>query len=161
MKHLKYGKEMTNKDFLKWKRKNVSLRGMKNLGKDNNVYPLYGKGLYTAALSNKAMAKEYGDVYFVINAVPKNAKVVNSVNEAEILMQGIVFNFCKKYGKDYSLGFFDSMTSYEDEMIKLGYDGLIIKGREMVSYKPVNVIYVKTENELKQYFNQHSGNENE
>jgi hypothetical protein len=54
------------KDFLAWKRKNVTLRGVKTLGKDNNVYSSFGKGLYTAALSNKSMAKQYGDVYFVL-----------------------------------------------------------------------------------------------
>lgn len=140
------------KDFLAWKRKNVTLRGVKTLGKDNNVYASFGKGLYTAALSNKAMAKQYGEVYFVVNAIPKNPKVVRSTNEAEILMQGIVLNFCKKHGKDYSLSFFDSMTSLEAEMMKMGYDGLIIKGREIVHYKPTNIIYIKTENELKQHF---------
>jgi hypothetical protein len=140
------------KDFLAWKRKNVTLRGVKTLGKDNNVYSSFGKGLYTAALSNKSMAKQYGDVYFVVNAIPKNPKIVDSLNLAEILMQKIVHDFCKKHGQEYSLSFFDSKTSLEAEMMKMGYDGLIIKGREMVHYKPKGIVYIKTENELKQYF---------
>lgn len=61
-----------NDDYSKWKRKNVTLRGMKVLGVDNGVWGSFGKGLYTVPLGNKSMAKEYGDVYFVVNAVPKN-----------------------------------------------------------------------------------------
>lgn len=39
----------------------------------------------------------------------------------------------------------------EIEMMKLGYDGLIIKGREMVNYKPDDIKYFKTENKLERY----------
>ena len=42
-------------------------------------------------------------------------------------------------------------------MLKLGFDGLIIKGREMVNYKPENVKYFKTEEELYDYFNYMKG----
>ena len=51
--------EITYKD---WKRKNVTLRGMKKVGEVNQVYGSIGNGLYTVPLSNKAMAKQYGDV---------------------------------------------------------------------------------------------------
>ena len=55
-----------------WKRKNVTLRGIKNIDStDNNGMAKYGQGLYTAFLGNRSMAKEYGDVYFVVNAIPK------------------------------------------------------------------------------------------
>jgi hypothetical protein len=39
-------------------------------------------------------------------------------------------------------------------MIKLGYDGLIIKGREMVNYNPDNnkIKYFETENQLYMYY---------
>ena len=40
----------------------------------------------------------------------------------------------------------------EDEMLNWGYDGLIIKGREMVNYKPKDIKYFKTENELQRYY---------
>ena len=51
-------------DFLKWKRKNVALRGMKNIGQANSgAAGRFGDGLYTAALGNRTMAKNYGDVY--------------------------------------------------------------------------------------------------
>lgn len=37
-------------------------------------------------------------------------------------------------------------------MLKLGYDGIIIKGREMVNYKPKDILYFKNEDELKNWF---------
>lgn len=49
-------------EYLSWKRKNVSLRGISEDAVDgeNNGGARFGSGLYTAALSNKAMAKAYG-----------------------------------------------------------------------------------------------------
>jgi hypothetical protein len=139
-------------EYSKWKRKNVSLRGIKELGKTNEVYGSFGKGLYTVPLSNKAMAKQYGDVYFVVNAIPQKPKIVDSLNNAEILRQKLVNDFCKKNNKDYDTRFFEANTTMEDEMLNLGYDGLIIKGREMVNYSPNNIKYFKTENELQRYY---------
>lgn len=37
-------------------------------------------------------------------------------------------------------------------MINLGYDGLIIKGREMVNYKPHDIKYFETESELFSFY---------
>ena len=48
--------------------------------------------------------------------------------------------------------FFENNTSMDKEMLKMGYDGLIIKGREMVNYKPENIKYFKTEKELQLYY---------
>ena len=77
--------EITNdfnrSDYIKWKKKNVSLRGIKNSGEENNGGATLGKGLYTAALSNKSLSKQYGTVYFVINGIPKNPKVFNDLNQ--------------------------------------------------------------------------------
>lgn len=140
-----------HKEFSTQKKKNVTLRGIKEFGKDNEVQGSFGKGLYTAFLSNKSMAKSYGKVYFVVNAIPKKPKVVSDLNQAEIFRQGLVNNFCKENNEDYDLSFFENNTSMEKEMIKLGYDGLIIKGREMVNYTPENVLYFETEEELKDY----------
>ena len=154
-KKIKYFENFIKEDiseYRRWKRKNVTLRGIKELGKPNNVYGSFGNGLYTAALSNKKMAREYGDVYFVVNAIPKKPKIVNSLNEAEIFIHSLINNFCKDQGKEYDKRFFNTMTTIENEMIKLGYDGLIIKGREMVNYKPVDVKYFKSEDELKDYY---------
>lgn len=135
-----------------WKRRNVTLRGIKELGKDNNVYGSFGRGLYTVPLSNKSMAKEYGEVYFVVNAVPKNPKVVQTLNDAEIFRYNLINKFCEENSREYRISFFEEKTTLEDEMIKLGYDGLIIKGREMVNYKPENIKYFRTENELKEFY---------
>lgn len=141
-------------DYSKWKRKNVTLRGIKELGKSNEVYGSFGSGLYTVPLSNKAMAKQYGDVYFVVNAIPKNPKIVDSLNSAELLRQRLVNDFCKKNHKNYDMRFFNANTSMENEMLNLGYDGLIIKGREMVNYAPSDIKYFKTEDELQRYYSQ-------
>ena len=46
------------------------------LGKDNDVFGSFGKGLYTVPSSNKAMAKQYGELYYVVNAIPKKPKIV-------------------------------------------------------------------------------------
>jgi hypothetical protein len=138
--------------FLKWKRNNITIRGIKELGKDNNVFGSFGKGLYTTPLSNKQMAKQYGQPYFVLNAIPKNPYITNSLNQAEILIQKLINDFSKKNNISYNPKFFNDNTSIENEMIKLGYDGLIIKGREMVNYKPNDIKYFKTENELFQYY---------
>lgn len=150
---LAYVEEIEIKDKAKWKRENVTIRGIKEFGKSNDVYGSFGKGLYTVPLSNKKMAKQYGNLYYVVNAVPKNPKKVSSLNDAELLRQKIINDFCKKNNKGYSPSFFESETSMEDEMLKLGYDGLIIKGREMVNYKPKDIKYFKTENELQEYIN--------
>jgi len=139
-------------DYLKWRRNNVTCRGIKDFGKDNGVYGSFGKGLYTVPLSNKSMAKEYGDVYFVVNAIPKNPKIVQSLNYAEILRQTLTQDFCEANGVEYSSRFFDENTTIEDEMLKKGYDGIIIKGREMVNFKPENVLYFKTEDDLIRHY---------
>lgn len=148
----KWINEKWDRDFLNWKRQNVTLRGIKELGKENDWYGSFGKGLYSVPLSNKAMAKQYGEIYYLVNAKPKKPKVVQYLNDAEIFIQTIIINFCKKNGVDYDKRFFDKNTSIESEMIKLGYDGLIIKGREMVNYTPENVKYYQTEDQLYDYF---------
>jgi hypothetical protein len=139
-------------NYQSWKRKNVTLRGMREAGVDNGVYGSFGKGLYTVPLSNKAMAKQYGEVFFVLNGRPKTPKIVYTLNDAEMLVQKLVNDFCKTNGEEYSRNFFDKNTSIEDEMLKLGFDGLIIKGREMVNYKPDNIKYFRTEYGLQDYF---------
>jgi hypothetical protein len=149
--------ENSDFEYKNWKRKNITLRGMKNVGEENNISGSLGRGLYTAPLSNKSMAKQYGDVYFVLNAIPKKPKIVNTLNDAEIWIQKLINDFCKKHSKEYRRDFFENNTNIESEMLKLGFDGLIIKGREMVNYKPENVKYFKTEEELYDYFNYMKG----
>jgi hypothetical protein len=98
------------------------------------------------------MAKQYGKVYFVVNAIPKKAKIVNNLNEAEMFRQNLVNDFCKKNNHRYSMSFFEEHTSMDIEMKKLGYDGFIIKGRELVNYKPKNIKYFENEEQLIKYF---------
>jgi hypothetical protein len=79
--------------------------------------------------------------------------VVNSTNDAEIFLQQVVTNFCKMHGVPRSNEFFTSKTTIADEMQRLGYDGLVIKGREMVNYSPPdNVLYFSDEQQLMNYF---------
>jgi hypothetical protein len=147
-------KSFNRNEYLRWKRNNVTLRGISgNVGEENNAGAMFGSGLYTAALSNKAMAKKYGQVYFVLNAIPKKPKVFNDTNMAEIFQQQLVTNFCKKHNVPRSNHFFSEKTTISDEMKNIGYDGLVIKGREMVNYSPPdNVKYFNNENQLIQYY---------
>jgi len=151
---IKIANFIKNKEYLTWKRKNITIRGMKEVGAENGVYGSYGRGLYSVPLSNKSMAKQYGKPHFVYNAIPKKPKTVNSVNEAEIWQQKLIMDFCRKHNHEpkYDLRFFDAQTTIEKEMINLGYDGLIIKGREMVNYKPHDIKYFETEDELFSFY---------
>jgi hypothetical protein len=137
-----------------WKRKNVTYRGIKEIGKENSNSSFLGKGLYSTPLSNKTMAKKYGKVYFVINAIPKKPKIFNSVNDWEIFLYNkLIFPYSQANGNDFpDKRDFDEKTTIKDEMIKMGYDGIIIKGREMVNYTPQNIKYFTTETELIQYY---------
>jgi hypothetical protein len=82
----------------------------------------------------------------------KKPKIVYNLNEAEIFRQKLVIDFCKENGEKYNLSYFENNTSIEDEMLKLGYDGLVIRGREMVNYTPKDILYFETEEELKNYW---------
>jgi hypothetical protein len=142
----------SNSKYKLWKRKNVTLRGIKELGKDNGVYGSYGNGLYTVPLSNAKMAKEYGRLYYVLNAKPKNPKILNTLNDAEIWIQNLINSYCLKNNQKYSRTYFENNTTIEKQMLELGYDGLIIKGREVVNYKPENIIYFENDNQLERYY---------
>lgn len=133
--------------YKKWKRKNVTLRGMSEIGVENGAGAMLGDGLYSAALSNKSLSKQYGKVYFALNARPKNPIVFSDLNRWEIWFQG---NLLKPY--DYSQRKFHEATNIKDEILKLGYDGIEIKGREMVNFKPEHVIYFTTETQLINYY---------
>lgn len=140
--------------YLKWKRKNVSLRGEQVKGEYNGAGAMLGNGLYTAALSNKVLAKGYGQVYFVVNAIPKKPLIFNTLNDWQIYFYNkLVFNYSKAKGKEFpDKRDFNANTTIEDEIQKMGYDGIIITGREYVNYKPENIIYFNNEIELKNYY---------
>lgn len=135
--------------YLRWKRKNVSYRGMKEVGQENGSGAMLGDGLYTAALSNKTLARQYGNVYFAVNAIPKNPLKFNTLNEWEIWFQGFVLKTLG-YERIYQ---FHEKSDIATELKKLGYDGVIIRGREMVNYSPPSdVMYFRTENELMDWY---------
>lgn len=101
------------------------------------------------------MAKQYGKLYFVVGAIPKKPMIVQSVNSAEIARQQMIIDFCKSKGhdRDYDPSFFEKHTSMDKELIKQGYDGFVIKGREMVNYKPsTDIKYFETEEDLIDYY---------
>lgn len=137
--------------YKQWKRDNITYRGMKNVGQSNErVANTMGDGLYTVPASNKSMARTYGDLYYVLNAKPKKPKIFNTLNDWEIWFQG---NLLKDY--NYDRRAFDKQTDIRTEMLKLGYDGVIIKGREMVNYTPEDVLYFRTEQQLEDYYERH------
>ena len=145
--------------YKRWKRANVTLRGInpdyERLDQPNDGFANFGAGLYTVPLSNKAMAKQYGDVYFVVNGRPKKPAVFRNISEAETwLYNFLIRNYYKTYGiEDTGQRKFYELTNIRDEMLRIGYDGLEIKGREMVNYDPQNVYYFKYETGLRDYFN--------
>lgn len=137
-------------DYKKWKRKNVMVRGISSEGTldtANGSGARFGAGLYMAPLSNMKMAKQYGKVYFVVNGKPKNPMVFRDTNLAEIwIQQNLIFNNYKNTRE------FEENTSISKEMLKLGYDGIEIKGREIVNFAPEDVKYFATENGLIDYY---------
>lgn len=114
--------------FRKWKKDNITYRGVKNVGQPNNEYgaDALGEGLYS---------------------VPKKPKVFNTLNDWEIWMQ---YNLLKPY--NFSRRRFEAETTIRAEMLKLGYDGVIIKGREMVNYTPEDVKYFANDRQLIDFF---------
>jgi hypothetical protein len=135
-------------DYKKWKRDNVTYRGLSNDTTVNNRSSMLGRGLYTVPASNKSFAKQYGKVYFVVNGKPKNPKVFNDLNRWEIFLYNEIL--CDY---DYDVRNFEKVSNIETEIQKMGYDGVLIKGREMVNYTPADVKYFATEDELIKYFN--------
>jgi 3-dehydroquinate synthase class II len=105
------------------------------------------------------MARKYGKVYFLVNAKPKNPKIFNTINDWEIWFYNtLVFSYSKQKGKNYpDVRDFDEKTSISDELMKMGYDGILIKGREMVNFKPEHVMYFQNERQLILYYESQYG----
>lgn len=151
MKYLKNREELLkHKQYLSWKRKNVSIRGIAKFGEFNKSGASMGEGLYTACLANKEMARKYGKVYFVVNAKPKKPLKFRNTWYWEIFFQNLVI----KLIGSYDLKDFYDKTTIKDEIQKLGYDGIEIVGREYVNYEPKDILYFDTEWKLEEYFNQ-------
>ena len=148
--------------YRKWKRDNVTYRGISDTAGqsgDNGGMAMLGQGLYSVPASNKTMARKYGKLRILVNAKPKNPKIFNTLNEWEIwFQQNVVFPISKAKGKTYPDG--RDVNSITDEMLKRGYDGIIIKGREIVNYKPENVRYYENERQLEMYYDDFVRNNN-
>jgi hypothetical protein len=144
-----YNTGYNRSEYLKWKRKNVTFRGTNDPTKPNGPSDgVLGAGLYTAFLSNKSMAKEYGELYYVVGAIPKNPLKFRNLNEWEIWMQT---NLLKPY--DYDRREFSKVTTIRNEILKLGFDGVVIKGREMVNYTPDDSVkYYRYEEGVIEYY---------
>jgi hypothetical protein len=145
---------MDRKDYLAWKRKNVTLRGLakdKRPTHQNGGSSYLGGGLYTCPLSNRQMARSYakngGSVWFVVYARPLNPKVFNTCNDWEIWLYNNLI-------KSADAREFYKTTSIEAEMLKLGFDGIEIKGREIVNFKPDEdrLRWFEDERQLEQYY---------
>lgn len=145
-----------HKEYLKWKRNNVSLRGIREEGAtENGGMAMLGQGLYTVHLSNRSMARQYGRVFFVVGARPKNPIKFNTLNDWEIWQYNtLITNYCKEREIEPDRRTFDKMTSLKEEILKLGYDGVEIKGREMVNYTPNEdeIRYYTDEEQVKGYY---------
>jgi len=141
--------EFNRQLYLKWKRENVTLRGMKDIYADNEGGAMLGEGLYTAALGNKALARQYGTVHFLVYAKPKNPIIFNTLIDFDTWFYNLKY---KTLGYKNATEFSEN-TNIKDEILKLGYDGVLIKGREMVNYKPDdNILYFSNETQLEDYY---------
>lgn len=140
-------------EYLKWKKQNVTIRGVQELGEKNGGMAKLGNGLYTAFLNNKHLAKQYGKVYFVVGAKPKNPKIFKTINDWEIWFYNKLVCGVLKDEMPDERDFFKK-TSIEKELMKMGYDGVSIIGREMVNYTPDmdNVMYFENEDQLNRYY---------
>jgi len=141
------------KGWKKWRRSNITYRGVaEENATENGRGAMLGAGLYTAPSSNRSMTREYGKMKLVANARPKNPKVFDSLNRWEIWAQGNLFNkFSKNEFPDVRS--FNANTTIEKEMLKMGYDGIEIKGREIVNFAPPdNVVYFDNERQARQYY---------
>jgi hypothetical protein len=77
----------------------------------------------------------------------KHPKVFNNLNDWE------VWSYRELYRKYSDVREFNKNTTIEAEMQKMGYDGVIILGREMVNYAPPHdVTYCRDEDQVKSYW---------
>ena len=146
--------EFDKKEFSKWKRKYVTYRGVVNDPYDtpeNNRGAMLGKGLYTT--KDKSSAKEYGTVYFVLGGVPQNPVVAHTLMDWENWLDNNFYTkFPNEKGETGFRAFDHQGKELHEELMNLGYDGVVIKGREMVHYNPEDVRYFFNSRQLEQYY---------
>lgn len=153
-------------DYRKWRRENVTYRGYSgysplrpNSDETGMIFTKFGAGLYSTPISNKSLIKSYGGkTAILVGAKPKKPLVFNSLNEAEIWVQQLMLKVIGvKSVEEWPDNFeeqFRAKTTIEDEVKKLGYDGIIVKGREMVLYDPQDkdVRWFEDERQLETYY---------
>lgn len=147
--------EAMSAEFKKWRKANVTYRGsqkdtpFEGITKYDGVM---GRGLYSTPISNKSMAKGYGKLFIMVGAIPKNPVVVDSINAWEMFEQKLIMKVLKTDFPDKRE--FNKKHKIDEELVKLGYDGVIIKGREMVLYNPNpdEIEYFESEDELEKYY---------
>ncbi len=152
--------EAMDPGYRKWRKANVSYRGTKAdspLDGVNEYDGVMGKGLYTTPLSNKSMAKGYGTMYIMVGAIPKKPLMMRSINDWEIWSQKMMAKANGDPSGPANQNKFFKNHTIEDEVQKLGYDGVIITGREMVLYDPDNhdIRFFKTESEVEDWYEDH------
>jgi hypothetical protein len=89
------------------------------------------------------------------NAMKNFQDLFPNFQEGPVINIGELMNRASEEGCSwYHFGILikEGELTMDSEMLKLGYGGLIIKGREIVNYKPVGVKYFKTEDELQKYY---------
>lgn len=139
--------EESDPSFKTWMKNNVSVRGMNGFGKDDGSgMAVLGRGLYTAPLTNKSMARVYGNLHYVVGAVPKKPMTFRNMNDWEVWLGNKLIPRTMRKSE-----WFKSNT-IEGAIQKLGYDGVVIKGREMVHYNPKNVMYFGSTEELERWY---------
>ncbi len=138
--------------FKQWQKEHLVYRGADEvLDGEGDGGGMLGRGLYTVPPSNKAAAKQYGQVRLVVNARPKNPKVFRDLNEWQIWAQNNLYPKDAKGRPDKRE--FNRTSTIEAAMQKLGFDGIEIKGREIVNFAPGNEMYFATEDQARQYYN--------
>jgi len=151
--------EAMDPNFKKWRKANVTYRGTR----EDNPWPLdgideyegkFGKGLYTTPLSNKTMTKDYGKTWLIVGAIPQNPKKFRSINDAEIWLQQYAIKNGEGNDDLDKLRDFWKKHTIADEMVKSGYDGIEISGREMVLFNPVKdkLRAFETERQLEMWY---------
>lgn len=83
--------EFNNAHYLKWKRDNVTLRGIADIyADDNDAGAVLGRGLYSTPLSNRAIQNTWKGL-FSSKCKTKNPKIFNTINDWEIWFYNTCF----------------------------------------------------------------------
>lgn len=143
-----------------WKRRNITYRGMINEpyeNPENGGGAMLGRGLYTT--KDKSMARKYGTLWYVLGGIPSKPLKVDTLNAWEVWTYRNLYEPVADENDQVGIKNFNKLgLTFEGEIMKLGYDGIIIKGREMVHFNPSDVRYFRNERDAQEYFYYNVGN---